>query len=133
VIFRGGSGVADGVERHHRFATDGTSDKPLRVEHTGAVSNAKNPRCCRDEPSDHLGQPLPQLISNNNDCSRSHAMKFYAIPTGLDRAGQYPVCAITPPEQHPSIYAGDHQDRRLTRRRVVSRLRRRARRRPRTC
>jgi hypothetical protein len=23
------------------------------VEHTGAVSNDKNPRCCRDEPGDH--------------------------------------------------------------------------------
>jgi len=82
--------------RHHRFATDGTWDKLLRViqaeadatgrvdwnvsvdssivrahQHsatgqaqcpggshrarrdTGAVSNAKNPRCCRDEPGDH--------------------------------------------------------------------------------
>lgn len=83
-------------KRHHRFATDGTWDKLLRViqaeadaagrvdwnvsvdssivrahqhsatakrsaredrtvlvEHTGAVSNDKNPRCCRDEPGDH--------------------------------------------------------------------------------
>jgi len=83
-------------KRHHRFATDGTWDKLLRViqaeadaagrvdwnvsvdssivrahqhsatakrsaredrtvlvEHTGAVSNDKNPRCCPDEPGDH--------------------------------------------------------------------------------
>ncbi len=83
-------------KRHHRFATDGTWDKLLRViqaetdpagrvdwnvsvdssivrahqhsatakrsaredrtvlvEHTGAVSIDKNPRCCRDEPGDH--------------------------------------------------------------------------------
>jgi len=83
-------------KRHHRFATDGTWDKQLRViqaeadaagrvdwnvsvdssivrahqhsatakrsaredrtvlvEHTGAVSHDKNPRCCRDEPGDH--------------------------------------------------------------------------------
>lgn len=81
-------------KRHHRFATDGTWDKLLRViqagrrgrsgglervgrlldragapafgygqaqcpggctvlvEHTGAVSNDKNARCCRDEPGD---------------------------------------------------------------------------------
>ena len=25
----------------------------MLVEHTGAVSNDKNPRCCRDEPGDH--------------------------------------------------------------------------------
>lgn len=25
----------------------------MLIEHTGAVSNAKNPRCCRDEPGDH--------------------------------------------------------------------------------
>jgi hypothetical protein len=83
-------------KRHHRFATDGTWDKQLRViqveadaagrvdwnvsvdssivrahqhsatakrsaredrtvlvEHPGAVSHDKNPRCCRDEPGDH--------------------------------------------------------------------------------
>jgi transposase len=83
-------------KRHHRFATDGTGDKLLRViqveadaadpvdwnvsvessivrahqhsapakrsaqedrtvlvEHTGAVSNDKNPRCWRGEPGDH--------------------------------------------------------------------------------
>ena len=94
VIFRGRFGPWQTVwKRHHRFATDGTSDKLLRViqaeadaagrvdwsvsvdssivrahqhsatakhsaredrtvlvEHAGAVSNYKNPRCCRGEP-----------------------------------------------------------------------------------
>jgi len=44
------------VRAHQHSATAKRSareDRTVLVEHTGAVSNAKNPRCCRDEPGDH--------------------------------------------------------------------------------
>ena len=44
------------VRAHQHSATAKRSareDRTVLVEHTGAVSNDKNPRCCRDEPGDH--------------------------------------------------------------------------------
>jgi len=44
------------VRAHHHSATAKRSareDRTLLVEHTGAMSIDKNPRCCRDEPGDH--------------------------------------------------------------------------------
>jgi len=96
-------------KRHHRFATDGTWDKLLRViqaeadaagrvdwnvsvdssivrahqhsatakrsaredrtvlvEHTGAVSNDKNPHCCRDEPGRSRPRPLARRAEHED-------------------------------------------------------------------
>jgi hypothetical protein len=37
------------------------------VEHTGAVSNDKNPRCCRDHPADHaLGRSRGGLSAKSH-------------------------------------------------------------------
>ena len=44
------------VRAHHHSATAKRSageDRTVLVEHTGAMSIDKNPRCCRDEPGDH--------------------------------------------------------------------------------
>jgi len=62
------------VRAHQLSATAKSSargDRTVLVEHTGAVSNDRDQRCCRDEPGDHaLGRSRGGLSTRIHDRGR---------------------------------------------------------------
>jgi len=126
-------------KRHHRFATDGTWDKLLRViqaeadaagrvdwnvsvdssivrahqhsatatrsaredrtvlvEHTGAVSNAKNPRCCRDETGRSRPRPLARRAEHEDPRRRRRTGPPAGHPSTAAASSSQPCCSGSP-------------------------------------